>query len=60
LASPDKEGPVGEDMKPKPGADFAGSLAKPEDFMCFGTIDPDHPECKECPLRDKCAAESSQ
>lgn len=40
-------------QKGKPGeGDFE---AKPEDYMCFGTIQPEHPECVECPLRQDCA-----
>jgi hypothetical protein len=52
-----QEGPVKEEAKPepKPGADHASTKAKPEDYMCFGTIQPEHSECKECPLRQQCA-----
>jgi hypothetical protein len=43
--------------EPKPGADHTNK-AKPEDYMCFGTIQPEHSECKECPLRKECAQET--
>jgi len=26
--------------------------------MCFGCIEPEHPECKECPFKDECAEKS--
>ena len=29
-----------------------------EQWECFGSIEPDHVECKECPYRGKCAVKS--
>ena len=36
-------------------SEFDFSKVKPDEFMCFGTIEPDHSECKECPFREQCA-----
>ena len=51
--------PVSEakDEKVKTGFDF--SKIDPEKaFLCFGTIDPQHQECIECPCREKCAVKA--
>ena len=40
-------------------SEFDSSKVNPEDFMCFGTIDPEHPECKECPFTEKCTAKAN-
>jgi len=51
---PSEEPPV-EPPNVNVDSDFDYSKAKPEEFMCFGTIEPQHPECKECPFRAQCA-----
>ena len=35
---------------------FDFSKIDPEkEWECFGTIEPDHSECLDCPAREKCA-----
>ena len=35
---------------------FDFSKIDPEQvFLCFGTIEPEHQECKECPHKSSCA-----
>jgi hypothetical protein len=53
------DGAVPEQEKveePRPEFDF--SKMKPEDFVCFGTIEPGHPECEACPFKEACAAKA--
>jgi len=33
---------------------------RPEEFVCFGTIDPNHSECKACQFRTQCAAKAGK
>jgi hypothetical protein len=39
--------------EPQPEFDF--SNVNPEDFVCFGTIEPGHEECERCPFKEQCA-----
>jgi len=39
----------------EPHQEFDFSKVNPEDFVCFGTIEPGHPECEKCPFKDSCA-----
>ncbi len=32
----------------------------PTDYVCFGTIDDTHPECKACKFNQQCAVEKSK
>jgi len=45
-----------------PAADAAGDGGAPEvdpsEWDCFGSIEPDHKECKACVARKKCAAKA--
>jgi len=59
---PKKEEPKKEEPKPAeaPSAsktskaiDFS-SIDPEKEWECFGTIDKNHPECKECPFATKC------
>ena len=47
-----------KDEGPRQTFDF--SKTKPEDFPCYGTIEPGHPECEACPFKDKCAEKASK
>lgn len=42
------------DEKSSEEEDSAEEKTVPEDWECFGTIDPEHPECQECSAKDKC------
>ena len=53
-ASPVERTPV----LPPSAAEFDYSKIDPEkEWMCFGTMEPEHTECQECPdqIREKCA-----
>jgi len=46
-----------EEEHPASIVDF--SKIDPErDWECFGSIEPDHTECKKCPAREKCAVKA--
>lgn len=55
---PTKEAPKKEQPKPAPaksGKAIDFSAINPEtEWECFGTIDKNHPECKECPFAARC------
>jgi len=47
---------VAEPPQAKASSDFDFSKVDFEkEWECFGTIEPDHPECKGCPAKEKCA-----
>ncbi len=50
-----------EDDGSKPEEKFDFSEVNPEtDWECFGQIEPEHPECKDCPFKVKCAAKAGK
>lgn len=32
----------------------------PEEYVCFGTIDKNHPECQQCKFNKQCAEKSGK
>lgn len=52
-AAPEAAKPNEPEVVPPTDMDIAN-------VMCFGTIEPDHPECMTCPLNEVCAAESKK
>jgi len=59
---PKKEQPKVEPAKPaaksSKAIDFS-SIDPETEWECFGTIDKNHPECKECPFAVKCEEKKS-
>ena len=42
----------------EPPVEFDFSNVRPEDFVCFGTIDENHSECQQCPFKVQCAGKA--
>ena len=56
---PEKEPEKEPEEVKQPESEFDFSKVDPTTCECWGTIDPEHPECIECQFKDGCAKEAA-